>query len=470
MSSDIRPWPISQPCREQSARLGFDPDNPEQMIAVRNAEAEELLALINGGAAPKGSILSLLKFNVALVALLAVSPDIAGADIYAVPEKLTPSMVAQFPLDPPSWTPTVKPVLQDAKKSAKQAAFVPFIIENRYGDHHPSLIIKPPLLPATSKTTSAPENTLNAQSMIPVIWAAFPQLLLAAAALLIWRELRAMRRGDASVELNEEPKHEETDMDAEVTDDQEFEVLTSPWRVLVGGASHCGQVRKENQDAYAVREISDGIALAITCDGVGGRPGGRTASRYCSRKLKARITMGLTIGLSAEDALLDALDHCAEQMEEDGIEGLTTALVALVDGDRLTWAGLGDGRICVIHSDGMAQDLMAPHHAPNLPSNVITAHLEAGRSFTPRLGALRLEPGALILTMSDGAGDLLDLHGLAGRRKQLVKQVRKAGPEIFCDNLLSHLESLTEKETDQLLHSDNLTLTVALIELEEDAK
>jgi hypothetical protein len=227
------------------------------------------------------------------------------------------------------------------------------------------------------------------------------------------------------------------------------------------------QVRKENQDAYAVRDIADGIAFSTTCDGVGGRPGGRTASRYCSRKLKTRVAMALISGLSAEDALLDALANSPDQMEEDGIEGLTTALMALIEEDRLTWAGLGDGRICIIHPDGMAQDLMAPHHAPNLPSNVITAHLEAGRAFTPRLGSIRVEPGSLIFTMSDGAGDLFNLEGIAARRKQIVEQIHKAGPEIFCDNLLSHLEGLKDKETGQPLHSDNLTLTVMLVENKE---
>ena len=466
MSIDIRRWPISEACRAQSARLGFDPDTPEQMIATRNVQAEKLLALIHSGQPPQKSGRSRLMFGVALAALMFVLPDTVNADVYAIPEKLSPPVELLFPPDPPVWRPLdLHEVSNEEKKSAEDGVPHDEIAVPRAAPH-PPLIIRPSPSPETARPSLWSEFLNNLPSLTEFL-AVLVQLLLAGAAWLIWRELRGIRRGAiAETTKQEVQKIEGGDMDDDISSDEKEEVR-SPWRVTVGGASHCGQVRKENQDAYAVRDIADGIALAATCDGVGGRPGGRTAARYCSRKLKSRITMGMTVGLFVEDAILDALASCPGQMDEDGIEGLTTALLALIDGNRLTWAGLGDGRICIIHPDGMAQDLMAPHHAPNLPSNVITAHLEAGRTFTPRLGSMRVEPGSLIFTMSDGAGDLVDLNGLAARRKQIVEQIRKAGPEIFCDNLLSHLERLKDKETGLPLHSDNLTLTVMLVEHEE---
>ncbi|RUS63666.1 hypothetical protein EGN72_03215 [Pseudorhodobacter sp. E13] len=466
MSSDIRRWPISDACQVQSARLGFDPDTPEQMIATRNAQAEQLLALIHGGQPQQKTGRSHLMIGVALAALMFVLPDTVNADVYAIPEKLNPPATLQFPPDPPVWQPLDLPeTSNEEKESAEDGAPRDAIALPRV-DPHPPLTIRTNPSAETAQPSWRPEVLISFPSLNE-FFAALPQLLLAGVAWLIWRELRAIRR-EKHAETTEQEMQEskDGDMDDNISGEEQEDVR-SPWRVTVGGASHCGQVRKENQDAYAVRDVADGIAFAATCDGVGGRPGGRTAARYCSRKLKSRVTMGLTVGLSAEQALLDALASCPNQMEEDGIEGLTTALLALVDGDRLTWTSLGDGRICIIHPDGVAQDLMAPHHAPNMPSNVITAHLEAGRTFTPRLGSMRVEPGSLIFTMSDGAGDLFNLHGLAARHKQIVEQIHKAGPEIFCDNLLSHLESLKDKETGQPLHSDNLTLTVMLVENEE---
>ncbi len=467
MSSDIRRWPISDTCRAQSARLGFDPDTPEQMIATRNIEAEELLALIHGGQTSQKSGRSRLMFGVTLTALMFLLPDTVNADVYAAPEKQNPPVTLAFPPDPPVWIPLQLPeVGTEGRESAEDVTPRDEIAVPR-ADPHPPLITRSEAHPETVQTNWWSEALRNLLSLTE-FWAALPQLLLAGTAWLVWREVRGIRRANpAETTKQEVQENEGEDMGKDDYSSEENEDVRSPWRVTVGGASHCGQVRKENQDAYAVRDVADGITFAATCDGVGGRPGGRTAARYCSRKLKSRVTMGLTVGLSAENALLDALTSCPNQMEEDGIEGLTTALTALVESDRLTWAGLGDGRICIIHPDSMAQDLMAPHHAPNLPSNVITAHLEAGRIFAPRLGSMRVEPGSLIFTMSDGAGDLFNLDGLAARRKQIIAQIRNAGPEIFCNNLLSHLESLKDKETGQPLHSDNLTLTVMLVEHEE---
>ncbi|MEM1300085.1 MAG: protein phosphatase 2C domain-containing protein, partial [Pseudomonadota bacterium] len=316
----------------------------------------------------------------------------------------------------------------------------------------------------------------------PVDWAALyaaiepilphiPAIALAGSAFLIWRELRRFNRARVcthGIDLTED--HEEAAMvdPAEAGATAENTLPKPDFKLLVGGASHTGKVRAENQDAYTVREVGPGNGLAIVCDGVGGHPGGRAAARYAARKLKGRFEMGLIVGLDPEEALEEALGHVAEQMAADGIEGLTTALITHLDGERLTWAGLGDGRIAVIHRDGMHQDLMAPHHALDQPSNVITAHLEAGKIHQPRLGSLRIAPGTLVFAMSDGAGDLLDLSAMAKNRQTYLRVLRQIGPELFCGQILDRLESLTIPGSTVPLHSDNLTITVAMNTRAED--
>lgn len=510
---DIRPWPISPHCRALSARLGFDPDTPEQMIATPNEDAQRLMALM-GGSGSTGAAPSRRRFvaGIGLGSLVAFYPDPLHADFLAVPENLRSGSEQIFAPHPPvlgplSPEPTaisdtsgdlilpdvmdligpfpairpeavgLDPVVPsiDAPHDLPVAAE---IIPPTLDPHPPivSLPEPPPLREALPLPIEEPVLTSwwdvigSAMPSAELFWSTLPEVLLASAAWLIWRELRQVRLLTTANKMTDPVTT--TDMEskemAAVAESIEEEIeAVSPWQITVGGASHCGQARSENQDAYAMRDIAPGIALAITCDGVGGKPGGRVASRYASRKLKTRLCLGLTIGLSAEEALRDALTQCADQMEVDGIEGLTTTLITLVDGDRLIWAGLGDGRICVIHPDGMAQDVMAPHHALNMPSNIITAHLAAGRYFTPRLGSLHLEPGSLVFTMSDGAGEILDLNGLAKIRAGLIKSLKQTGPELFADGLLTRLEALKHPETGQPLHDDNLTLTVILNEQRE---
>ena len=53
--------------------------------------------------------------------------------------------------------------------------------------------------------------------------------------------------------------------------------------------SHIGMVREENQDAYCVTAVREGVTLAVVCDGMGGAAGGKLAASLACEEFAARF-------------------------------------------------------------------------------------------------------------------------------------------------------------------------------------
>ena len=66
--------------------------------------------------------------------------------------------------------------------------------------------------------------------------------------------------------------------------------------IRVQGITDVGLVRKENQDAYAVREeMASGHTVCVVCDGMGGAAGGKLASRIAVTTYPEYSGMGTTL-------------------------------------------------------------------------------------------------------------------------------------------------------------------------------
>lgn len=234
---------------------------------------------------------------------------------------------------------------------------------------------------------------------------------------------------------------------------------TTKLKWTVDAASRQGLVRKENQDACAVLSFDDESKALIVCDGAGGIKGGREAAQSAvaaiKEDLKARWQENRTLTQSDLEAAIAAAREFS--LTED-LSGVTTVLVVLLQGEDMTYATLGDGAVAVIWPDGMVAQVQVPHHSAGAPSNVINAFIGHDCRVPPRVGHLRLEPGAFVMAMTDGASDLFPFEDFA------LDRAEYAALDGLADELLAQLEAARDPDTQAILHHDNMTLALARLE------
>lgn len=128
--------------------------------------------------------------------------------------------------------------------------------------------------------------------------------------------------------------------------------------INVWGLTDIGLVRKENQDAYAVRVGEEsGHLVAVVCDGMGGANGGRVASMMAV-DLFINSCLGNLRRNMSKDEVQQVADHCVEAANraiyERGqadaeLHGMGTTLVsAIIWDDQVLFSNVGDSRAYLI--------------------------------------------------------------------------------------------------------------------------
>lgn len=127
------------------------------------------------------------------------------------------------------------------------------------------------------------------------------------------------------------------------------------------GITDTGLVRRENQDAYAIRCMeADGFTIAVVCDGMGGASGGKLASTLavdtfldrCLGGLRARMT-AREIQRTAEAAIAAANTVVYRRSWEGELRGMGTTLVsAIAWGEQALICNVGDSRAYHARIDG----------------------------------------------------------------------------------------------------------------------
>lgn len=128
----------------------------------------------------------------------------------------------------------------------------------------------------------------------------------------------------------------------------------------VGALTHRGRIREKNEDAVMAADVSSAAAssarrfrLMMVADGMGGCPRGEVASSTALASAAAEIMRRLCEGSGGPDALaggfLEAnrriLDYVRRNPDAEGMG--TTLVCALVEGDTVCLASVGDSRAYV---------------------------------------------------------------------------------------------------------------------------
>ena len=236
-------------------------------------------------------------------------------------------------------------------------------------------------------------------------------------------------------------------------------------------ATRQGKVRAENQDAVWGHTFSSSCSALIVCDGAGGHKGGKQAAEQAvrviaavlSKTFEAKSHQPVPFGLSDLSAAIGAARQASSFA---AIEGLTTALIAIVQGRELIYATLGDGAVSVLWPDGTVTHLQAEHHTAGQPSNYINAYIGDDCQVPPRKGVQILEPGCQVLVMSDGVSPLFPFEAY-GLDRVAHKTAWDAKGSAYADCFLQELESW-EHDSGAYVHRDNMSL--GLIEIREGSK
>ncbi len=237
------------------------------------------------------------------------------------------------------------------------------------------------------------------------------------------------------------------------------EFQPAPFRLHFAAVSDIGQMRKDNQDSgYA------GPWVLAVCDGVGGAVRGDLASATAIDELRLLdIRPSGDPLIEVGTALNRAHDRIARLVDiEPALNGTsTTAVVALFDGEQLTFGHVGDSRAYLLRA-GEIRQLTRDHTfvqslidegrlteegARSHPNrNLILKAIDGVHDADPDLFGLHLAVGDRLLICSDGASGVLN-------DQQLTVLLAEGEPEEAAHALVQ--ASLTEGST------DNITCVVA---------
>lgn len=209
-----------------------------------------------------------------------------------------------------------------------------------------------------------------------------------------------------------------------------------------GSRTDVGCVRDHNEDSLVVAP-----PLYVVCDGMGGHAAGEVASEIAVRVIENRAPVHADVeelGRAVEEANLAIIRAAREGRGREGMG--TTCTAAILEGERLVIAQVGDSRAYLL-SKGRLQQLTRDHslmadlieaghitkeEAKVHPQrSVITRALGSDPRMLPDLFELDVNPGDRLLICSDGLTTMLSDDEIA----QLL--ARTADPQLCARQLVN---------------------------------
>ncbi len=196
-----------------------------------------------------------------------------------------------------------------------------------------------------------------------------------------------------------------------------------------------GKIRKSNQDAYFAKTFSDGNALAVVCDGMGGANAGEIASNTAVKIISEYFSNSYNPSMSnnsiaelLRNAILSANIDIYDMAEKDiSLSGMgTTVVAAFVKNDSVVICHVGDSRAYLINKEirqltrdhSVVQSLiesgkLSLKEAKAHPKkNVITRALGVEENVIPDCDVLSIGDNDFIMLCTDGLSNFVDSNNI----------------------------------------------------------
>ncbi len=205
-----------------------------------------------------------------------------------------------------------------------------------------------------------------------------------------------------------------------------------------------GMRRSANQDSFSTLEVAPDLHFFLVCDGMGGANGGEEASRIACEVATSSIRRDLEVVLGDPDLDTDKyipkiLSFAAREanlavydraQDEPALSGMgTTFVAAVIRGDRLYAANVGDSRLYIITSGDAVQVTRDHSYVQYLVDigvitssqaqassnrNIITRAIGIDETVEPDTYTVSLDEGAYVLLCSDGLYTMADRDCIRG--------------------------------------------------------
>lgn len=241
----------------------------------------------------------------------------------------------------------------------------------------------------------------------------------------------------------------------------------------VWGMTDTGLVRKENQDAYAMREqTASGHTLCVVCDGMGGTAGGQLASHIAVDTFMEEMEKNLRPGMTPEELketgsqAVSMANHAIQDVasQNEDCRNMGTTLVAAISysegavvlnvGDSRAYHVSGNGIIRVTRDHSLVEsmvergDITAEEARRHPNKNLITRALGPDEVAECDGYICPMAPGDYLLLCTDGLVDtVMD-------QEMLFEIIHGDGPDTCLERLLEISKSRGA--------SDNVTAVLAL--------
>ncbi len=253
---------------------------------------------------------------------------------------------------------------------------------------------------------------------------------------------------------------------------------------LFGSRTDVGCIREHNEDSLAVEP-----PLYVVCDGMGGHAAGEVASEIAVRVITERAPQHAdaeALGQAVEEANLAIIRAAHEGRGKEGMG--TTCTAAILEGERLVLAQVGDSRAYLLHHGRLQQvtrdhslvaDLVdagqiTPAEARIHPQrSIITRALGSDPRTQPDLFEINVEAGDRLLLCPDGLSTMLEdneIQTILDRNRdpqrcaaQLVNEAIRAGGYDNVTVIVVDISGLAEKRQRKVARKTKITAAAMVV-------